>query len=335
MYFSRWREILPGLPVVAKTAFTRNLKKYFGSSGYGVAGIVCCFFFFGLLLAGCEPVKEERGQVVERDNDGFPIEVIDYGGRKLRFEEPPQSFVSTLPSITEILFALELGDRVKAVTTYCDYPPDIETRSMGWGELDQEMLSGLVPDLIIAGQGQQYVADISQLVPDTACFILAPRSFDEIPEAILLLGEITGREEQALLIAEEMVERKEQVVREASQVPSARQIDVMVLASPDELVAAGDKTFAGELVKMAGGNNLAAEKEGYYTLEKEKLFELDPEVIIFLAPWEQLLVGEDWPDELQAFQLGQVYHLDVALLTRPGPRMADGLEEIFSILHRT
>lgn len=296
---------------------------------------IACVFLLALLFffAGCTLPREERGQVVESENGQFPKVAVDYTGREVRFERPPESFASTLPSNTEILFALGLGDKVKAVTVYCDYPPEIREKSMRLEDWDLDKIDEMVPELILAGKGQDLLIDVAGLVPGVTPFVIAPQTFDEVVEAVLLIGEIAAREEKAAQVTGAMREKKEEISNRVMQIEPPDYPEVLILASPEEQLAAGRGTFADELLDLAGGMNAAEAGEGYYPLEKEELLEMDPEIIVFLDPWEEFFPREEWQQKLRAFQENQLYRMEGALLTRPGPRLAEGLVELHELLH--
>ena len=314
----RWR---PG-PVPARKALF-----------FATAFLFSFFLMFLFFIAGCTPAPEERGRVIEKENHGFPLVAVDYAGRKIRFETPPESFVSTHPANTEILFALGLGHKVKAVTIYCDYPPEIEEQRLTWREWDQERLGEMVPALLLAGEGQELMADFAAMIPGLSSFMLAPKDYSEVVEAILLVGEIADREGSAAEIAATMVEKKELIRRHAARIEPAERPTVLALALLEEIMAAGKNTFADELIDLAGGINAAAPGEGFHALGKDELLKLDPEVIFFLAPWEEHFSALDWRHDLKAFQNNRIYSLEGAIVLRPGPRLAQGLETIFEHLY--
>ncbi len=300
---------------------------------FAAAVLFSFFFMFLFFIAGCTPASEERGRVIEKEDRGFPLVAVDYAGRKIRFETPPESFISTHPANTEILFALGLGHQLKAVTTYCDYPPEIDEQRLTWGEWDRERLGAMVPALLLAGEGQELMTEFAAMIPGLSSFILAPKNYDEVVEAILLVGEIVDREGSAAEIAATMVEKKDQIRRRAAQIQPAEQPTVLVLALFEEIMAAGENTFANELIDLAGGMNAAAPGKGFYALGEDELLSRDPEVIIFITPWEEFFSELDWRYDLQAFQNNRIYLMEGALVTRSGPRLTQGLKMIFEHLH--
>ena len=275
-----------------------------------------------------------------------PITVTDDLGRTVTVAEIPQRIVSLSPSNTEILFALGLGEKVVGVTDFCDYPEELlakidsgEIQSVGapWPSFNLETIVSLNPDLAFAvGETvPDYVNDLEGLTIPVV--ILQPHDIDDILQDIELAGEITGKETEA----EELIDgMKTHMVSTCTITASANTTPTVFyeLDAFNPLLpwTAGSGTFVGILITLAAGENIASAVEGWTTFSLEDLITSNPDMIILGDyPWvspADVMAREGW-GTLRAVQNGSIYPINVDLVSRPGPRIFDGLEELAEIIH--
>ena len=150
-----------------------------------------------------------------------PIEFIDQLGRTVALDKVPERIVSLAPSNTEIVFALGLADRLVAVTDFCDYPPEVETKPSigGFTTPNIEEIIALSPDLILATSIHE-----KRIIPQleergVTVFTLDPKTLDEVLEAITLVGEVTGKGEKASRLVAEMQSRIKVVTDRTDGIP--------------------------------------------------------------------------------------------------------------------
>ena len=271
-----------------------------------------------------------------------PGEITDQLGRPVRLDGPPQRIVSMSPSNTEILFALGLGDRVVGVTDYCDFPPEAMDKAKigGFSNPDLEKLVALSPDLIVADQIHE-----KEVVPELErrnlpVFVMDPRNMDQVLESIVLLGRATGTEAEAARLVEEMKTRIGAVAQKVAGLSPQERPRVLSITWHDPLWTAGKGTWEDQLISMAGGQNLFPDLEGYKTVDLEMVLNRDPQVIIAASGHgEALRAPYLWArDEprlkgTEALKKGRVYEIDADIVSRPGPRLVEGLEEMLRLLH--
>jgi len=286
------------------------------------------------LLVSCAPPPKEV--------TSYLIEITDQLGRVVKLEGIPQRIVSLAPSNTEILFALDLADRVVAVTDYCDYPSEAQEKPSigGFSTPNIEELVALSPDLILATSIHE-----KRIIPQLegkgmAVFALNPKTLDEVLEAINLVGEITGREEEASGLVAEMGNRIKAITDQAGSLLEGQRPRVFYIVWHDPLMAAGSETLQDDLIEKAGGINIARDFTGYADISLETALADNPEVMIAggghgsgedltfqFAKAEPRLRGTD------ARRNDRVYMIDGNLTSRPGPRIVDGLEEFAEFIH--
>ncbi len=249
-----------------------------------------------------------------------------------------QRIVSLAPAITEILFAIGAGDQVVGVTTYCNYPVAVEKlpRVGNFATIDFEKIISLRPDLVIAtrdGNPQEAVVKLRTLGIET--LVIGGKSFKDLLSSINLIGRSVNRRREAQSLAGRLEIRWKAIGEKHA---STQRPKILLLYGIDPLVAAGKGSLGDELIAQAGGKNIfAGSSKQYVTTEHEKIISLAPEVIV------QVTMGSESTQETQeywskwysipAVKNGRVCVLDPDLITRPGPRIIEGLNLLAKAIH--
>jgi iron complex transport system substrate-binding protein len=298
-----------------------------------VAGIVIIALLLAGLL-GCtnEPVKETRTKT----------EFTDQSGRVITLSGTPQKIVSLAPSNTEILFALGLGDKVVGVTDYCNYPPEAKEKTHigGYWTPDVETIVSLAPDLVVA-QSLHEAEVIPQLEQHgLTAVVLEPVTINEVLDAITLIGEITGKTNEAAALTKEIQSRIDKVTGKIKGLSESERPGVFYLTWHDPLITVGHDNLGEDLIIKAGGTNIFHSLEGAPTVSLEEVIQANPDVIIVGIG---MGTGEDIPlqfvlDESRlagtsAIQNNRVYSVSIDISGRPGPRIIDALEEFLAAIH--
>jgi len=299
----------------------------------------------GRLSRGVEALSA-RLESVERP---FPARVIDALGRVVVVPSEPRRIVSMAPSVTEILFALGLGERVVGVTSYCNYPPEVprlvkEGRIAvigGFTNPSVEKIVALSPDLVIGLKIHERLVPILESL-GVRVLIVGSDTVDDVYRAILTIGAATG----TLDTATELVERIQGSIREVwMAVANASRPKVLVVVWLTPLWVAGQKTYISDLISFAGGEN-AFKGEGWAQISPEELMAANPDVIIITghaAPGkspdeiiEYLAKAVPGWSNISAVAAGRIYFfMETAedALVRPGPRIALVVKVLAMILH--
>ena len=269
------------------------------------------------------------GLPAEKEEEiSYPIEVTDQLGRVVKLEKAPQRIVSLAPSNTEILFALGLADKVVAVTDYCNYPAEAQAKPKigGFTTTNIEKVVALSPDLILAAQIQE--KKIIPVLEGKGLTILAldPKTLDEVLESITLVGEVTGKGDEASQLVTEMRNRIEAVTDKTDNLPEAQRPRAFYITWHDPLMTPGSGTRHNELIRMAGGTNTARDLTGYAAISLEAVIKANPQVIIAGVGMGS---GEDLPFQyvrteprlrnVDARINNRVYSIDVDLAGRLDP----------------
>jgi len=273
-----------------------------------------------------------------------PLVFTDGLDREVILPGPAQKIISIAPSNTEILFALGAGSQVIGRDAFSDYPTDAQSLpdvGGGWGELNTELLVSLQPDLVLAAQIN--TAEQVKTLEDlglTVYYLANPTDMNGLYANLQEVARLTGRQAEAdTLIAD--LQTRVAAVEEVIAPLSYRPLVFYELDSTDPNApwTSGPGTFIDLLINMAGGFNLGSDLEGEWVqVSVEELIAKDPAFILLgdsvwggVTP-DAVAARPGW-EGIAAVENGQVYPFDDNLVSRPGPRLVDGLEELARLLH--
>lgn len=267
------------------------------------------------------------------------ITVTDSRGMDVVFDEAPQRIVSLSPAHTEILYALGLGDRVVGTDSFSDFPPDAGKKpTVGDAfTLNLEALFELEPDLVYT-TWEAHVADVERL-GIRVLYLFTATDLQAVLDNIVLMGRITDREEEARAVLADMEARINAVVDRLAAVEKGPRLFYEL---DPGLFTLGPDTFIGNILEILKVQNVAeGANSPFPQLSAEVIVEKDPEVIILGDSKEYLSSGitvaevearPGWSG-ITAVVEGQVYSFDDSLISRPGPRIVDGIEQLAELLY--
>ncbi len=244
----------------------------------------------------------------------------------------PQRIVSLVPSVTENLFALGIGDRVVGVTSWCDYPAEAATKTVIGDafNLNLELLLSLEPDLVV-GDANLVAGTIETLEGfGLSVLVVEPTNLREIRESLVQLGVAVGAPEKGRELAAAMEKRQKELV---ARVGLTKAVRVFVEIWNEPLMTAGPGSFIDELIVLAGGENIAQDADNPWpTFSEELVIDRDPQVVILTGfNLDEVLKRSAW-QEITALKNEAVFEVDPDLYARTTPRLLDALEEMISIL---
>jgi iron complex transport system substrate-binding protein len=265
--------------------------------------------------------------------------ITDQLGRHITVPDKPQRVVSLAPSITEIVFALDQGHRLKGVTTYSDYPHEAEIlpKVGSYVHLDLEKIVALKPDLCIAikdGNPRVIAQRLDSLkIP---VYAVDPDNLETIMKTVLEIGTLLNAKDRADDLVQNMGLRIQKVKSLVEKTTYRPKVFFQIGVSP--IVSVGTNTFIHELIVMAGGINLAAGPIPYPRFSREQVLALSPEIIIITSMARKVIFEkvkaewEKWPN-MPAVQNQRIYIEDSNFFDRPTPRLVDGLELLIRLIH--
>ncbi|GEL04793.1 ABC transporter substrate-binding protein [Rummeliibacillus stabekisii] len=294
------------------------------------------------LLVGCgqsdsKKPEAENNKTTQSANKSatYPMTVTDDTGNKVEFKQEPTKMVSLMPSNTEILFALGLDDHVIGVTDNDTYPEAATKKDkVGGMELNIEKIISLKPDAVFAhGMIAESAKSGIQQLRDAGIPVFVVKNasnFEETYESIKTIGKITNRSAKADQIVEDM---KAKVKDVQAKVADVKKRNVFVENSDEpEIYTAGKDTFMQEILNLANVKNVADDQSGWFKIDPEEIIKRDPDVYLITYNYvpnivEKVKKRQGFKD-LKAIKNDRVVQVDPDKTSRPGPRLAEGLEEV-------
>lgn len=273
---------------------------------------------------------------------GYPVNVTDSYDRVTTIDSQPERIISLSPSNTEILFALGLGDRVVGNTDFCYYPEEAKNKTKvgGLTTVNVEQVIALNPDVIFAASltGKDVVENLDSM----GYKVIAndPRNATDIDSIITMMGEVTGAEDNATKLMNDLDSRISAVTSKVSGIKEEDKPNVLLVIWHDPVYVAGSNCYGDDLIKLAGGRNAGAEVTDYGVMSTEAIIQADPDIIIVTvgeggtASYDYFKnATQPWMSDLKAVKNGKVYGLDSDTISRPGPRIANATEAMAKVIH--
>jgi len=257
-------------------------------------------------------------------------QVVDDLGRTVTVPVKITRVVSTAPSVTENVFAVGAGDRLVGVTTFCNYPEQAKSIAKIGDTLNPNMetIVALKPDIVLissASQLENFMKVLEQ--NDIAVYVTSPTTLDGVLKNLKQLGELFGTQNQADKLVSDL-QRRVDITRPPVEYEIMPHPRVFVQISKEPLFTIGKASFLTELIARAGGHSVTADIESAYPkISKETASALNPEIIILSESDDNREPNEVFKNSA-ALMGGRVYKINADILSRPGPRLVDALEQI-------
>jgi iron complex transport system substrate-binding protein len=297
------------------------------------------------ILGACSNSNDVNQKQTETTKSSeFPVTIKDALDQEVVIEKKPERIISLLPSNTEIAFGLGLGKQIVGVSDFDNYPEEVkEKEKIGGMEFNVEKIISLKPDLVLAhasnannakaGLDQIRNAGIDVLVVNDA------NSFSKVYESIDMIGKATGKTKEATDMINEMKGKVEEIRKKAAEIKDDKKVKVFVEVSPaPDIFTTGKGTFLNEMLEIINAENAAADQEGWVQITEEAIIQLNPDVIVTTYgfyeknPVKKVLSRKGW-ENVSAIKNKRVYDVNSDTVSRPGPRLVEGLEELASVVY--
>jgi iron complex transport system substrate-binding protein len=277
----------------------------------------------------------------------YPLTLTDDAGREVTLEAEPQRIVSLAPSNTEIVCALGACDSLVGVPEYqVGYPADVaETVAdlpivVSFGPVDREAIVATEPDLVVAAGNELTSSEDIDALADLGLpvIVLYPESLDEVSTDIELVGQALNAQAEAATVTASMADTIDQVEAAVSGEDEPRTFyEVSVFEGT--IYTAGKDSFLASLIETAGGNPITGDA-ATTAIALEDLVTADPELIVLGdAAYDPTITAktvaqrDGWASMTAVAEDRVVPLPEDILITRPGPRIVEGLEALARVIH--
>lgn len=289
-----------------------------------------------LTLSACTTAKTTTAPapVAPTTTAAFPVTITDDASRTVTIESEPKRIVSLAPANTEIVYALGIFDRLVGVTTFDDYPAQVkDVAKVGdFTTPNLEAIAAAKPDVILLTGGVQ--ADVLSKLEGlgSKVVVIDPQDVDGVLSAIADVAKVTGTSAKGEEVVAKM---KADLADIQAKVAGAAPTSAFIEIGWNPLYTAGSGTLLNDLLVKAGGKNVVTQA-GYVGYSVEQLVKDQPAV--YLGTHSSIgsaaaLAKRPGYSALAAVAAGKVFSLDDNLVSRPGPRVVEGVLEIAKALH--
>lgn len=275
---------------------------------------VLCFILIALLvLSGCQSNQETSNK------------------------EDYHRIISLIPSNTEILYELGLGERIVGVSTVDDYPKDVKNKQkFDAFNLDNEALMKAKPDLILAHESnkasQEKVLKKLREAGVKVVYVKDAHSIKEMYKSFKQIGQVTGKENEANKLVQRVQNEIEVVVEDVPKKQQGKKVFMEISSQPD-IYTSGSDTFYDDMLREIKAKNVFHDQKGWIKTDKESIVKRNPDVMIDTSgqteeAYQSLNEARDGFHDIQAVKDKHIHAIDANKISRPGPRIAKGLDEL-------
>lgn len=285
-----------------------------------------------LLLVGCS--SNEKTTTTQKESESGQQQsytVVDDRGIEITFDKVPEKVISLLPSNTEILFELGVGEKVIGVTQNDTYPEEVlEVEQVAdFDTVNAERIVEMNPDIIFASSSNEGQIEQLESTGLKVFVIESALSIDDVYGDIQQIAQVMDVQEKGEQIVESIKSQIAAVQDKTASVETKKKVYFEISPAP-EVWTVGSNTFQQELLEAAGIENVFSNQEGWFSVTEEDIINVNPEVILTTVnyaenPEAEILSRAGW-STITAIQNKQVYLIDPDIVNRQGPRIGDAIE---------
>ncbi len=269
----------------------------------------------------------------------YPLTLTDDEQNSVVIKAEPKRIISITPATTEMLFSLGVGDRLIANTDADDYPPQVTKlpHVATYNSVDVEKIVGLNPDLVIAGGNSfnkpEALAQLRRLgIP---VLVLYAPDIEGVLHDMDLVAQATGRPGQGSALVSDLRSQFQAVRDATANLPHPRTF--YELDATKEIYGPADKSFIAEMIALAGGTPITTGSTTVFSIPLEKLIAADPEVIVLgdsaYGTTPEIAAARPGWSTMTAVRTKAIRPIDDTIVSRPGPRLAEGLRALALAIH--
>lgn len=266
----------------------------------------------------------------------YPVTVVSSDGRSVTLTKRAERIVCLSPGNTESFFAIGAGGQLVGVDRFSDYPAAAQALpKIDYSTPNVEAVVALRPDLVLLSNRQRSLVAVLEGAGLKVLLVEEPSTVRAVLERITLQGQLTDRAREAAELVATMQARIDAVTAKVQGVSGPRVYHEL----DPKLFTAAPNSFVGDFYTLLNARNIApAGSTPFPQLTAETIIAADPEVIVLTAadfPGGSVADTKRRPgwSTLSAVRNDRVYALSGDLLSRPGPRLVDGLEALAKVLY--
>lgn len=301
-------------------------------------------FILALILTACGTSQNNEKSGESKKAQDFPVTITDGVGNKVTVEKKPERIVSLIPSNTETAFALGLDKEIVGVSDFDNYPEQVKSKEkIGGQEFNIEKIISLKPEIVLATASNAHNSkDGLKQLEDSGIKVVTindSASFEDAYKSIEMIGKVTGTKAKAKEIIDGMKAKVAEIKEKADGISKDSQPKVWIeVSAPPNIYTTGKGTFMGEMLDLLGAKNIAGDKEGWIQFSEEAVVKANPDVEILTYGYydkdavDKVYKRKGW-EKVAAIKNKRVYSVDSDMVSRPGPRLAEGLEEFAKAIY--
>ena len=281
--------------------------------------LLCLLLVFVVVLTACGTKSDQKHD--EGQSEGHTYKRI----------------ISLMPSNTEILYELGLGDDVIGVSTVDDYPKEVkDKKQFDAMKLNKESLMKAKPDLILAHESQKATNDkVLKGLKDSGVkvvYVKDAQSIDEMYESFMQIGKVTHKEKAAKKLVKETKQNIENVKKSVPNDVKGQKV-FMEISSEPEIYTAGKETFFDDMLTQLKAENSFSNLKGWKKVSKEDIIKQNPDLMISTmgissSEYQKMINKRGGFNQINAVQHNKVKAVNGDEISRPGPRIDDGLKKL-------
>ncbi|SCS23541.1 ABC transporter substrate-binding protein [Staphylococcus caeli] len=267
----------------------------------------------------------------------------DQSNKNKQSEQSYDRIISLIPSNTEILYELGLGDKVVGVSTVDDYPKEVkDKKQFDAMKLNKEDLLKAKPDLILAHESQKSTnGKLLNGLKDSGIkvvYVKDAQSINEMYDTFEQIGEITGKEKEAKSLVKET---KANIKKVKDSVPkdAKSQKVFMEVSSEPEIYTAGKGTFFDDMLTQLKVKNSFSNLDGWKKVSKEAIIKKNPDIMISTMSisnkeYQSMVDKRGGFSDIKAVKNNRIETVNGDQISRPGPRIDDGLKALRDAIYK-
>ena len=281
--------------------------------------LLCLLLVFVVVLTACGTKSDQKHD--ERQSEGHTYKRI----------------ISLMPSNTEILYELGLGDDVIGVSTVDDYPKEVkDKKQFDAMKLNKESLMKAKPDLILAHESQKATNDkVLKGLKDSGVkivYVKDAQSIDEMYESFMQIGKVTHKEKASKKLVKETKQNIERVKNSVPNDAKGQKV-FMEISSEPEIYTAGKQTFFDDMLTQLKAENSFSNLTGWQKVSKEDIIKQNPDLMISTmgvssSEYQKMIRKRGGFSQIKAVQQNKIKAVNGDEISRPGPRIDDGLKKL-------